>query len=763
VLSISGATFADKNAGAGKTVSVTGIAVQGADAGNYTFNTTASTAADITARALTVGASAASRVYDGSTAATVALKDNRVAGDSLELSSSGATFADKNAGAGKTVSVAGIAIAGLDAGNYTVNRSATASADITARALTVGATGVNRVYDGGTAAAVTLQDNRVAGDSLVLSNSSASFADKNAGAGKTVSVTGIAIGGVDAANYTVNTAAETSADITARALTVSATGIDRVYDGSRAATVKLADNRVAGDSLVLSNADASFADKNAGSGKTVSVHGIAIAGADAANYTVNGAATTSAAITARALLVGATGIDRVYDGSTAATVKLSDNRVAGDSLVLGNSGANFADKNAGAGKTVSVTGIAIDGVDAGNYTVNGSATTSAAITARALTVAATGISRVYNGGTVADVTLADNRVAGDSLTVTNSSASFADKNAASGKTVSVKGIAIDGVDATNYTVNTTATTTADITARALLATATGIDRVYDGSTTAAVTLQDNRVAGDSLVLANAGATFADKNAGLGKTVSVNGITVSGIDAANYTVNRTATTSADVTARALIVSATAENKLYGGSTLATVTLRDNRLAGDSLTLSAADATFADANPGIDKTVTVSGIRVAGPDAGNYIANDVTTTRAAVTSNAGLDSAIGAVTNTNVVPTAATRSFAIPASTLQAAATPARSGFVVTAPMQSVLPAAVRPGSYVDAVMTPATGQAGVPLLQNALAQLVRPGADGAVRVRLQQNGLASIVDGGVRLPDGVAQQFFIVPAQAAAGQ
>jgi hypothetical protein len=35
---------------------VTGISVTGTDAANYTFNTTAATTADITARALTVGA-----------------------------------------------------------------------------------------------------------------------------------------------------------------------------------------------------------------------------------------------------------------------------------------------------------------------------------------------------------------------------------------------------------------------------------------------------------------------------------------------------------------------------------------------------------------------------------------------------------------------------------------------------------------------------------------------------------------------------------
>src|SRR5262249_16382126 len=73
---------------------------------------------------------------------------------------------------------------------------------------------------------VTLSDNRASGDVFTDSYTSATFNNKGVGTGKTVSVTGISIAGADAGNYTFNTTASTSADITARALTVSATGID---------------------------------------------------------------------------------------------------------------------------------------------------------------------------------------------------------------------------------------------------------------------------------------------------------------------------------------------------------------------------------------------------------------------------------------------------------------------------------------------------------------------------------------------------------
>src|SRR5207253_2605476 len=130
-----------------------------------------------------------------------------------------------------------------DSENYTIETTAAATADITARALTVSATGVNKVYDGTDAATVTLSDDRVAGDNLTTAYTSATFNNRNVGTTKPVSVSGISISGADSGNYTFNTTASTTADITARALTVSATGVNKVYDGTDAATVTLSDDR----------------------------------------------------------------------------------------------------------------------------------------------------------------------------------------------------------------------------------------------------------------------------------------------------------------------------------------------------------------------------------------------------------------------------------------------------------------------------------------------------------------------------------------
>src|SRR5206468_2263616 len=139
------------------------------------------------------------------------------------------TTNDTTSGAGKykvgTFTITPSAATGgtFNANNYTITyANAPTGLTVNALGLAVSATGVNKVYDGTNTATVTLADNRVAGDVFTDSYTSATFNNKNVGTGKPVSVSGISIAGTDSGNYTFNTTASTAADITARALTVSA-------------------------------------------------------------------------------------------------------------------------------------------------------------------------------------------------------------------------------------------------------------------------------------------------------------------------------------------------------------------------------------------------------------------------------------------------------------------------------------------------------------------------------------------------------------
>ncbi len=111
--------------------------------------------------------------------------------------------------------------------------ASTDSADVSVSkaSLTVTATGVNRAYDGTIVAIVALSDDHLGGDVVNLSYATATFADKNVGNGKSVSVAGISISGQDASNYNLlNTTASTTANIAPTPLTVAATSDDKIFD-----------------------------------------------------------------------------------------------------------------------------------------------------------------------------------------------------------------------------------------------------------------------------------------------------------------------------------------------------------------------------------------------------------------------------------------------------------------------------------------------------------------------------------------------------
>jgi hypothetical protein len=127
------ATFADKNAGAGKLVAVSGYTLAGVDAGNYAVTLPTALRAAITpARLVVTGITASDKTFDGNTTATVSTAGVNLAGkvgaDSVTVASTG-TFADAAPGSGKTVNLAN-AYGGADAANYTIVDQATTQASI---------------------------------------------------------------------------------------------------------------------------------------------------------------------------------------------------------------------------------------------------------------------------------------------------------------------------------------------------------------------------------------------------------------------------------------------------------------------------------------------------------------------------------------------------------------------------------------------------------------------------------------------------------
>ncbi|WP_308922176.1 YDG domain-containing protein [Janthinobacterium sp. J1-1] len=609
------AVFSDKNAANGKTVTVTGTTLVDTSTGlasNYSVSNPTGLTASITAKALTVtGQLAGNKVYDGNTAAQLSggTLSGLVAGETLVIGGQNVTFADKNAGTAKAVTVTGTTLVDTATGlasNYTVSNPTGLTASITAKALTVtGQLAGNKVYDGNTQASLSggALSGLVAGETLGFGGQNAVFSDKNAANGKAVMVTGTTL--VDtatglASNYTVSNPTGLTASITAKALTVTGQlAGNKVYDGNAQASLSggTLSGLVAGETLAFGGQNAVFSDKNAANGKTVTVTGTTLvdtANGLASNYTVSNPTGLTASITAKALTVtGQLAGNKVYDGTAQASLSggALSGLVAGETLVIGGQNATFADKNAGTAKAVTVTGTTLVDTSTGlasNYTVSNPTGLTASITPKALTVAGQlATNKVYDGTTAAQLSggVLAGLVAGESLGLAGQTATFADKNAATAKAVTVTGTTLVDTStglASNYTVSNPTGLTASITPASLLVRATGAaSRVYDTTTNASVTLGDNRIAGDVLTISNSGASFADKNAGANKTVTVNGIALGGADAGNYIVNTTATTTASITQAGLGVKVDNAEKDQGRANPAFTASYTGLLGGDTL--------------------------------------------------------------------------------------------------------------------------------------------------------------------------------------
>jgi hypothetical protein len=174
--------------------------------------------------------------------------------------------------------------------------------------------------------------------------------------------------------------------VTQRPISASLGGtIEKTYDGTTTADATLSNLTLGGvlpaDQVALASGFTSaFASKNAGTGVVVTASGLTLTGADAADYSVSGSASGAVGvIDPKAIIASLTGqVVKAADGTTVATLGpgnyVLNGEVSGDSVSLNDPTTGVYDSAAvGQGRTVTVTGIALVGPDAGDYTVNSTA------------------------------------------------------------------------------------------------------------------------------------------------------------------------------------------------------------------------------------------------------------------------------------------------------------------------------------------------------------------------------------------------------
>ena len=277
-----------------------------------------------------------------------------------------------------------------------------------------------------------------------------------------------------------------------------------------------------------------------------------------------------------------------------------------DKTAVGTDSATYSIGKADVGKTIAVT---VADVNYGGSLTDGTAT----VAKKAITVTAKVENKIYNGGTDAKVsfTFADN-LKTDQVTAT-ATAVFADKNVANGKAVTLSNFMLDDTSKAYYTCEAPTAAAADITAKLLTATLTATNKVYDGKTDAKATYALVGIVGKEAVTATGTAVFANKNVGTGIAVDASNIALTGADAKNYTVNQTASTTADITAKPLtdaMFNAIAAQTYTGKAIEPKIMIADS----EKVLLTAEDFTVTYHN-NIDATKTASA-NITAKTSGNY---------------------------------------------------------------------------------------------------------------------------------------------------
>ena len=540
-------TFSDENIGLGKTVTVAGITISGGSIGNYTL-IQPTTTANITPKELTVtGVTASNKVYDGNMNAVLNTAGATLSGvvnsEDVKLNGGTGTFSDANVGDAKTITVAGLTLTGTAAGNYQLSASAvTTAANITkADQVITWSNPADIVY--GTVLSSTQLNATVAGVSGGSAPGALTYTTPvgtllNAGSGQNLSVTAAAT-----TNYNSATASVTINVLKVTPVITWANPADITYGTLLSATQLNATADVPG---TFTYTPPSGTKLNAGPGQNLKVD---FTPTDAVNYSAATKTVTINVTGGAPVITWANPADITYGTLLSATQLNATADVPGTFTYTPPSGTKL---NAGPGQNLKVDFAPTDAV---NYSA-ATKTVTINVAKAPLTASFTANDKPYDGNTTA--TIATRKVNGvvgsDDVSLTGGVATFADKNVGTGKTVTATGFSVSGASVGNYVLSSpSASATASITPLPL--TVTGItanDKVYDGTTTATLNTSGATLVGvispDVVTLNTSGATgtFADKEIGTAKTVTITGLTISGTDAGNYTLTQP-TTRASITA------------------------------------------------------------------------------------------------------------------------------------------------------------------------------------------------------------------------
>jgi phosphoribosylcarboxyaminoimidazole (NCAIR) mutase len=369
---------------------------------NYNNTITVTGALQVNPRSVTAAVtSSVSKSYDGTPAMnglTLALA-GAVTGDAVSASGAGA-YASKNAGNPVAYTVSNITLSGADARNYVLTDSVTTQASntlsgsngvITAVPLSITANNDSKLYDGNAYSG----GNGVVFSGFVNNETGADLSGSLVYGGTSQGATNVGASytivpsGYTSTNYTIGyanaTLSITPVGLTAIVGTLQGT-VNKRYDGTDTATLAaenfLLTGWVSGEGATVTKTTGTYDDRNAGSGKTVTVSlsdsdYAANAGTNLGNYTLpNIISGAVGSISPRPVTVSNTSRSTTYDAVGTYASLASSTTVSATSASTAPSGTGLVGSDAlgSVTQTPSGTGVTPTGVaQAGSFSVTPSA------------------------------------------------------------------------------------------------------------------------------------------------------------------------------------------------------------------------------------------------------------------------------------------------------------------------------------------------------------------------------------------------------
>ncbi len=241
-------SFDTADVGTGKTLTAEGVVDDGNDGDNYTVTFEDNFTGEITKKALIITADDLTKVYgDANPTPTASYDGFEGADDETDLDVDVTLVVVANDQT--DVNNHPITALGASDSNYEITHE-NGNLEITKRLLSVTVAADSKVYDGTVAGNASLTVNDILfADDVNAVFTSAEFDTKDVGTDKTVTVSGIVLGGADAGNYSIDSFEVGTADITVAPLAVNAIGTTKVYGDVDPVLTYTSTGLVSGDSF----------------------------------------------------------------------------------------------------------------------------------------------------------------------------------------------------------------------------------------------------------------------------------------------------------------------------------------------------------------------------------------------------------------------------------------------------------------------------------------------------------------------------------